>query len=147
MPPENSNRYPKKRVPTRYAKALSISISPASQRRRAPETLESELQAVLTDVRTAVLDWRAMQQRLKEAVARYQTEPPPIPIEELTESIAFLQWLIDNHFTFLGLREYAFEGGARKGELKAIADTGLGLLRKPEVENPQARRQAHRDDA
>ncbi len=71
----------------------------------------------------AVLDWRAMQQRLREAIAHYQKDPPPIPIEELTESIAFLQWLLDNHFTFLGMREYDFEGGAEKGELKPVADS------------------------
>src|SRR5262245_48374364 len=98
------------------------------------KALAAEIHAVLADVRIAVLDWRAMRQRLKEAVSRYQAEPPPIPIEELTESIAFLQWLIDNHFTFLGLREYAFEGGAEKGELKPIAGSGLGLLRNPEIE-------------
>src|SRR5436305_4979245 len=96
--------------------------------------LQTEIQDVLADVRIAVLDWRAMRKRLKEAVSRYQAEPPPIPIEELTESIAFLQWLIDNHFTFLGVREYAFEGGIEKGELRAIADTGLGLLRNPQCE-------------
>ena len=37
-------------------------------------------------------------------------------------SIAFLQWLLDNHFTFLGMREYRFEGGAPKGELEPVAD-------------------------
>jgi glutamate dehydrogenase len=97
-------------------------------------SLQAETQAVLADVRIAVLDWRAMQQRLKEAVSRYQIEPPPIPIEELTESIAFLQWLIDNHFTFLGMREYAFDGGAERGELEPIAGTGLGLLRNADIE-------------
>ena len=88
-----------------------------------------------------------MQQRLKEAVARYQTEPPPIPIEELTESIAFLQWLLDNHFTFLGMREYVFEGGAKKGELKPIADSGLGTFAQARNRSAEARRQARRDDA
>ncbi|WP_162913972.1 NAD-glutamate dehydrogenase [Taklimakanibacter lacteus] len=96
--------------------------------------LEDDLKAVFADVRVAVLDWRAMQQRLREAIASYQRNPPPIPIEELTESIAFLQWLLDNHFTFLGMREYKFEGGAKKGVLEPMAETGLGILRKAEIE-------------
>ncbi|MGE0005941.1 MAG: NAD-glutamate dehydrogenase [Parvibaculaceae bacterium] len=96
--------------------------------------LEEDLRAVFADVRVAVLDWRAMQQRLREAIASYQRNPPPIPIDELTESIAFLQWLLDNHFTFLGMREYKFTGGARKSALEPIADTGLGILRKAEIE-------------
>ena len=76
--------------------------------------------------------------RCSSACARrsraYQKDPPPIPIEELTESIAFLQWLLDNHFTFLGMREYKFAGGAKKGALEPIADSGLGILRKSEIE-------------
>ncbi|MGE3832832.1 MAG: NAD-glutamate dehydrogenase, partial [Parvibaculaceae bacterium] len=96
--------------------------------------VEGLLQAIFADVRMAVLDWRAMQQRLRDAIAAYQQNPPPIPIEELTESIAFLQWLLDNHFTFLGIREYRFDGGARKGRLEPVANTGLGILRKPEIE-------------
>ncbi|MBK1868328.1 NAD-glutamate dehydrogenase [Aestuariivirga sp. YIM B02566] len=96
--------------------------------------LEEDLKAIFADVRVAVLDWRAMQQRLREAITSYQKNPPPLPIEELTESIAFLQWLLDNHFTFLGMREYKFEGGAKKGVLEPIAETGLGILRQPEME-------------
>jgi glutamate dehydrogenase len=96
--------------------------------------LEEDLKGVFADVRVAVLDWRAMQQRLREAISAYQKNPPPIPIEELTESIAFLQWLLDNHFTFLGLREYKFVGGAKKGVLEPVAETGLGILRKAEIE-------------
>ena len=96
--------------------------------------LESTLGAIFDDVRMAVLDWRAMQQRLRDAIAAYQQNPPPIPIEELTESIAFLQWLLDNHFTFLGSREYRFEGGARKGKLEPVTGTGLGILRNSDIE-------------
>jgi glutamate dehydrogenase len=96
--------------------------------------LEEDLKAVFADIRVAVLDWRAMQQRLREAIAGYQSNPPPIPIEELTESISFLQWLLDNHFTFLGMREYKFEGGVKKGVLQPIATSGLGILRKSEIE-------------
>jgi glutamate dehydrogenase len=98
------------------------------------QALEEELKGVFADVRVAVLDWRAMQQRLREAIGAYQKNPPPIPIEELTESIAFLQWLLDNHFTFLGMREYKFVGGAKKGALEPIPDSGLGILRKEEIE-------------
>jgi len=56
-----------------------------------------------------------------------------LPIEEITESIAFLLWLADNHFTFLGMREYVFDGGVKSGELRAIPNTGIGILRQPEI--------------
>jgi glutamate dehydrogenase len=92
-------------------------------------TLEADLRAVFADVRQVVIDWRAMQQRLREAIDHYQKDPPPIPIEEFTEAMAFLQWLLDNHFTFLGMREYRFAGGAAKGSLEAVPGSGLGILR------------------
>jgi glutamate dehydrogenase len=91
--------------------------------------LETDLRAIFADVRQVVIDWRAMQQGLREAIDRYQKDPPPIPIEEFTETMAFLQWLLDNHFTFLGMREYRFAGGAAKGSLEAVPGSGFGILR------------------
>jgi glutamate dehydrogenase len=98
------------------------------------EALEREIETALKDVRVAVLDWSAMQVRLKEAITNYQSSPPPIPVEDVSESIAFLQWLLDNHFTFLGMREYRFEGGAKKGQLTSVEGSGLGILRNPETQ-------------
>ena len=95
--------------------------------------LLDDIAKVLEDVRLAVLDWRTMQSRVRDAVAAYQHNPPPVPVDELTETMAFLQWLLDNHFTFLGIREYRFVGGAEKGELKPIEGGGLGILRNPDT--------------
>jgi len=95
--------------------------------------LEADFAEILADVRIAVLDWHAMLARLRQAIATYQSAPPPVPVEELTEAIAFLQWLSDNHFTLLGVREYSFVGGAEKGELKPLDETGLGILRNPDT--------------
>jgi glutamate dehydrogenase len=93
------------------------------------DQLQRELLDVLGGARTAVLDWRPMQTRLRQAMSEYHQNPPPLPVEELVESTAFLEWLLDNHFTFLGMREYAFVGGAGDGELKPVEGTGLGILR------------------
>ena len=35
--------------------------------------------------------------------------PPPLPAEEIAEGQALLRWLADDHFTFLGYREYRLE--------------------------------------
>jgi glutamate dehydrogenase len=97
------------------------------------EALRRELLEVLGDARTAVIDWRQMESRLRQAMSDYHKTPPPLPVEELIESTAFLEWLLDNHFTFLGMREYAFVGGAGEGELKPVEGTGLGILRDPDT--------------
>ncbi len=98
------------------------------------KALENELSDVLKDIRTVVLDWRPMVDRLKGVVAGFQSSPPPVPVDELAESIQFLDWLADNHFTLLGIREYAFVGGSKAGELQAVPDSGLGILRDPDVQ-------------
>ena len=112
---------------------IHVHIDPLGGQQERAE-LEESISAVLDDVRTAVLDWRPMTDRVRQAITFYQTNPPPVAVDELAESVQFLQWLLDNHFTLLGIREYVFEGGAEKGQLKAVANSGLGILRDPKVQ-------------
>src|SRR5215475_988037 len=46
---------------------------------------------------------------------------------EIVEGVAFLQWLVDNNFTFLGIRNYEFTDGGDK--LEPVFESGLGILR------------------
>ena len=101
--------------------------------RDARQALADEISAMLDDVRAAVLDWRVMQDRIARVVDAYQQNPPPVPVDELTESTAFLNWLLDDHFTLLGVREYKFSGGVDDGTLKPLSRTGLGVLRNPKA--------------
>jgi glutamate dehydrogenase len=93
--------------------------------------IESGIAGVLRDVSLAVADWKAMLGKLDESIAELWQNPPPAAREEIDESLAFLQWLKQNHFTFLGCRDYAFDpsGG---GRLAPVCESGLGLLRDPE---------------
>jgi glutamate dehydrogenase len=82
---------------------------------------------VFAQVRVAVRDWRKMLVALRETTANLKANPPSIPAEELRESIAFLEWLGDNHFTFLGCRDYAYSE-KDGGRLEPIVESGLGVL-------------------
>ena len=93
--------------------------------------IEGGVARVLKDVAAAVADWKTMLARLDESIAELWQNQPNAPKEEIDESLAFLQWLKQNHFTFLGTRDYAFEP-AGDGQLKPLPETGLGLLRDPE---------------
>ncbi len=95
--------------------------------------LKDELVAVLKDVRTAVLDWRPMLDRLHAVVSHFKTDPPPVPVAELAESVAFLEWLADNNFTLLGVREYRFTDGKKATDFKPVPNSGLGILSDPDV--------------
>ena len=95
------------------------------------DALVVEIIQTLGEIRAAVLDWRTMQTRVRDAAESYQKNPPPVPVEELTESIAFLHWVLDNNFTLLGVRDYSFKGGSKHGALGSLPKTGLGVLRNP----------------
>jgi glutamate dehydrogenase len=87
------------------------------------------LAKVLADVRRAVEDWRAILQRLKTLIVELKQSPPPPPltIEEIAESIQFLEWLMDDNFTFLGVRDYRF--GEDDAAFTPVPHSSLGILR------------------
>ncbi len=93
------------------------------------EALRRELDAVLADVRAAVGDWRAMRDTLTAAVKDIEDAPPPLSVEELGEAKAFLAWMNDDHYTFLGYREYDLGGTDEQAELSIRPGSGLGILR------------------
>src|SRR5258706_6803561 len=57
------------------------------------EALAADVTRVLGDVRLAVADWKAMQQRLLDIVAAQQEQALPLAAEEPAEGQAFLRWL------------------------------------------------------
>jgi glutamate dehydrogenase len=87
--------------------------------------------AVLADVRVCVQDWRPMMSRVGEVIAEIKNNPPPLPVEEVAEATQFLDWLVANNFTFLGVREYALTADGQDNE--PIFESGLGILRNPDV--------------
>jgi glutamate dehydrogenase len=90
--------------------------------------LHDDLVSVLSDVHAAVDDWPAMLEETRAIVEDFQQRPPPVDPEETAETIDLLEWMRDN-FTFLGYREYeiALEDGEEV--LRAVPDSGLGILR------------------
>jgi glutamate dehydrogenase len=87
--------------------------------------IAAALQAVLAEVLLAVQDWRPMLDRVNGIVDELKTNPPPLPVDEIAEAVQFLQWLLADNFTFLGLRNYTFDGKALEPEF----DSALGIMR------------------
>ncbi len=87
------------------------------------------IQSVLTDVRAAVTDWKPMRGKLAAILDELDKSPPILDKDEIKEAREFLEWLDDNHFTYLGYREY--ELAVRNGEdvLATVPNSGLGVLR------------------
>ncbi len=95
--------------------------------------LEALLIDVLDQVRVVVTDWNPMQATLRSLIQDYQNMPPPVAVEELAEALEFLQWLLDNNFTFMGVRIFDFSGTVGKSSFKPVPRDGLGMLRNPDM--------------
>ncbi len=91
--------------------------------------LAEELRRVLGDVRAAVRDWHAMMERVQSVAEAAGSSA--LPSDSLQEGIAFLHWLQERHFTFLGARDYDLKREAGAVSLIARPDSGLGILRGP----------------
>ncbi len=91
--------------------------------------LENEIVSALHDARLAVEDWRAMVERMRNAVPVLAGEgAASVPADELDEATAFLTWLTDDHFTFLGARDYEVVDDGGEVVVRRVAGTGLGIL-------------------
>ncbi|MFO1147121.1 MAG: NAD-glutamate dehydrogenase [Alsobacter sp.] len=89
------------------------------------------LHRVYADVRACVNDWARMRGRLTEVIHAYKVNPPPLDQEEVAEAISFLNWLADDNFTLLGIREYRFPDENLAAD--PVEGTGLGMLADPSV--------------
>ena len=96
------------------------------------QKLINGLAKTLDDVRACVTDWRAMRARVEQAIKTFNSNPPPLPIDEIAEANQFLQWLCADNFTFLGLREYRFSLDSDAADDISTGE-GLGILRDPDV--------------
>jgi glutamate dehydrogenase len=93
--------------------------------------LVGDLGRVYADVRASVLDWARMRARLTEVIHDYKANPPPLAAEEIQEAVSFLNWLADDNFTLLGMREYRMPDEYVAAD--PVEGTGLGILADPAV--------------
>ncbi len=100
--------------------------------------IEASILAALADVRVCVRDWAAARAQMVACAEDFATATLPISDAARQEAQAFLRWVADDHFTFLGYREYEVAREDDVEVLRALPDTGLGLLRaKPASVHPR----------
>ncbi|MBX3569608.1 MAG: NAD-glutamate dehydrogenase [Rhizobiaceae bacterium] len=95
--------------------------------------LTASLESVLRQVRAATVDWKPMLARLDHAISDFRYAPVPLERDAVTEAVAFLEWLRDDNFTFLGMREFTYVGGEKSGQLERTDRRGMGILADPDV--------------
>ncbi|WP_252402423.1 NAD-glutamate dehydrogenase domain-containing protein, partial [Escherichia coli] len=94
----------------RFESTIHIEVDRFSEADRL-QALHDGLMRVLGDVRAAVEDWNPMQaaaQAAIDALAARAAQPSTGDVEraEIAETQAFLSWMLERHFTFLGYRDY-----------------------------------------
>src|SRR5579875_1632042 len=93
------------------------------------ERLREQILRVLDEVRVVVEDWRPMRARALELAAEVGRGLPGAGGQDLEEVGAFLRWVAEDHFTFLGYRDYDLVQEGERVELRAVPGSALGLLR------------------
>lgn len=97
-----------------------------------PEILEdiaTGIQSVLKDVRESVRDWHAMREVLSKTIEDIRTDPSFKGRSDVPETLAFLEWVRDNNFTFLAYAAYTLHGEGNALEIVVDPDSTLGVAR------------------
>ncbi|ROT99232.1 NAD-glutamate dehydrogenase [Marinobacter sp. R17] len=91
--------------------------------------LEDELQQVLQEVRIAVDDFPAMKAKSAEILKELDNCKAKISNDDIKEAHRFLEWLADDHFTFLGYDEYDFVKEKGGMLVTQVPNSEMGILR------------------
>ncbi|MEH6812850.1 MAG: NAD-glutamate dehydrogenase, partial [Motiliproteus sp.] len=94
------------------------------------KAMRLSLMDVLADVRLAVADFHPMRDKARALIDELQGSSDKIDRNEIKEAQAFLAWLLDDHFTFLGYDELQLCGRGRKLKVSRVVDTELGTLKR-----------------
>ncbi|MDP6804483.1 MAG: NAD-glutamate dehydrogenase [Rhodospirillales bacterium] len=93
--------------------------------------VRAAVESVLADVRVAVDDWLAMRNALGDIIGEFDTPTATPTIEDTLEAQAFLKWLHDDNFMFLGFRDYDFIAKGKDAAFGVRRRKGMGILRDP----------------
>ncbi|GAA4732059.1 NAD-glutamate dehydrogenase [Isoptericola chiayiensis] len=109
------------------------------------DELVERLRDVVGDVHLSVGDWAPMRRACLDICTDLRVAPPPtVDADAIKPAVEFLTWLAEDHFTFLGYREYTLENHDGEDVLRPDPGTGLGILRKATSDVVHLRPEAQR---
>ncbi|WP_085703563.1 NAD-glutamate dehydrogenase [Pseudomonas sp. B15(2017)] len=91
--------------------------------------LSKELEQVLGEVRVAVADFEPMKAKVQEILTKLDNSEFAVDADEKNEIKSFLEWLVGNHFTFLGYEEFTVVDQADGGHIEYDQNSFLGLTK------------------
>ncbi|MDO5699081.1 MAG: NAD-glutamate dehydrogenase [Dermatophilus congolensis] len=107
---------------------VSVEV-PRAGGQEALDTLAETVRGVVNEVEAAVADWRAMVERAEEISAGLAHSPAAVGADERGRVAELLDWLVRDHFVFLGYRRYELQEHDGGTALVQVPGSGLGLMR------------------
>jgi glutamate dehydrogenase len=93
------------------------------------DEVAQKVSAILDDVRAATEDWKLCIKQAKVGRKLLEEMPKSVGKQKAKEAMAFLDWVVDDHFVFLGYREYKISNQDGVMGFCIVPGTGLGILR------------------
>ncbi|WP_158903528.1 NAD-glutamate dehydrogenase [Burkholderia sp. L27(2015)] len=90
------------------------------------DELRADIARVLGDVRASVEDWPKILDVARATISEMKTRDTS---PDGVEARAFLEWMVADHFTFLGHRDYELVTQDGAFALRGVSGSGAGLLR------------------
>jgi glutamate dehydrogenase len=102
-----------------------------------PQQLQDDLDSILQHIQATVSDWKAITAKVGERIGRLSKSRNHFDDETIKEVEAFLNWLVDRNFVFMGYAEYDFFDDKGREKLLAVPDSKLGVLKISDEIAPQ----------
>ncbi|WP_017445708.1 NAD-glutamate dehydrogenase [Gayadomonas joobiniege] len=99
------------------------------------DKIKKELTTVLRQIEIIVDDWQALKDQCLQVADSVKSINNKKQQREAKDLYAFLKWMADNKFTFLGYRKYDIKAVEGDHIIERCKETGLGLLRKANGQN------------
>lgn len=96
--------------------------------------LTEDIRSTLGDLAVVVSDFEPMRTMISTMIEAAKSSDSYFHYEEISESVDFLKWLLDDNFVFLGYREYDIVTERDEPAVKARKGSGLGILHREGVE-------------
>ena len=93
------------------------------------DRLQQTLREVIDDVHRVTDDWRAMSSQALQLVDQIKKDNAKKKDADAKELAEFVNWLVEDNFTFLGYCVFDKSGGKSKSKLEPQSLSTLGLLR------------------
>ncbi len=101
------------------------------------DVLNAQVSKVITYNNAVTEDWEPCITKLHESVLALKKHPPGDKSQDTLEAMAFLSWIADDNFLFLGCREYELVKGKKTDGFKIVEGSGYGILRDELAAIPQ----------